>query len=63
MSGPSPGGGAYAPTLENQVMEVQQFVMGRKTLGQIGEFGLFGYEKDHPDTAGKNAIRAMKLYR
>ena len=49
VSGPSPGG-AYVPTLEDRVMEVRQFVMGRKTLGQIaGEFGLFGYEKDHPD--------------
>ena len=61
VSGPSPGG-AYAPTLEDRVMEVRQFVMGRKTLGQIaGEFGLFGYEKDHPDAAGsENAIRAMR---
>ncbi len=61
VSGPSPGG-AYAPTLEDRVMEVRQFVMGRKTLGQIaGEFGLFGYEKDHPEAAGsENAIRAMR---
>ena len=45
VSGPSPGG-AYAPTLEDRVMEVRQFVMGRNTLRQIaGEFGLFGYEK------------------
>jgi polysaccharide chain length determinant protein (PEP-CTERM system associated) len=43
-------------------MEVRQFVMGRRTLGQIaGEFGLFGYEKDHPDAAeSENAIRAMR---
>jgi polysaccharide chain length determinant protein (PEP-CTERM system associated) len=43
-------------------MEVRQFVMGRKTLGQIaGEFGLFGYEKDLPDAAqSENAIRAMR---
>ena len=61
VSGPSPGG-AYAPTLEDRVMEVRQFVMGRKTLGQIaGEFGLFGYEKDHPDAPeSENAIRAMR---
>ena len=61
VSGPSPGG-AYAPTLDDRVMEVRQFVMGRKTLGQIaGEFGLFGYEKDHPDAAvSENAIRAMR---
>jgi succinoglycan biosynthesis transport protein ExoP len=61
VSGPSPGG-TYAPTLEDRVMEVRQFVMGRKTLGQIaGEFGLFGYDKDHPDAAGsENAIRAMR---
>ena len=62
VSGPNPAGGAYAPTLEDRVMEVRQFVMGRKTLGQIaGEFGLFGYEKDHPDAAeSENAIRAMR---
>jgi polysaccharide chain length determinant protein (PEP-CTERM system associated) len=62
VSGPHPAGGAYAPTLEDRVMEVRQFVMGRKTLGQIaGEFGLFGYEKDHPDVAeSENAIRAMR---
>ncbi len=61
VSGPSPGG-TYAPTLDDRVMEVRQFVMGRKTLGQIaGEFGLFGYDKDHPDAAGsENAIRAMR---
>lgn len=62
VSGPHPAGGPYAPTLEDRVMEVRQFVMGRKTLGQIaGEFGLFGYEKDHPDAAqSENAIRAMR---
>jgi polysaccharide chain length determinant protein (PEP-CTERM system associated) len=62
VSGPHPSGGAYVPTLEDRVMEVRQFVMGRKTLGQIaGEFGLFGYEKDQPDAAGsENAVRAMR---
>ncbi|MFZ1504066.1 MAG: hypothetical protein WAS50_12995, partial [Nitrospira sp.] len=62
VSGPNPAGGGYAPTLEDRVMEVRQFVMGRKTLGQIaGEFGLFGYEKEHPEAAeSENAIRAMR---
>ena len=62
VSGPNPAGGAYVLTLEDRVMEVRQFVMGRKTLGQIaGEFGLFGYEKDHPVAAeSENAIRAMR---
>jgi len=62
VSGPNPAGMAYAPTLDDRVMEVRQFVMGRKTLGQIaGEFGLFGYEKDRPDAAqSENAIRAMR---
>ncbi len=62
VSGPNPAGGGYVPTLEDRVMEVRQFVMGRKTLGQIaGEFGLFGYEKDHPDASeSENAIRAMR---
>ena len=61
VSGPQLGGN-YVPTLEDRVMEVRQFVMGRKTLGQIaGEFGLFGYEKDHPEAAeSENAIRAMR---
>lgn len=61
VSGPNPGA-AYAPTLEDRVMEVRQFVMGRKTLGQIaGEFGLFGYDKDRPDASqSENAIRAMR---
>jgi polysaccharide chain length determinant protein (PEP-CTERM system associated) len=62
VSGPNPAGMAYAPTLDDRVMEVRQFVMGRKTLGQIaGEFGLFGYEKDRPDASqSENAIRAMR---
>ena len=62
VTGPSPAGGTYVPSLDDRVMEVRQFVMGRKTLGQIaGEFGLFGYEKDHPDAAeSENAIRAMR---
>ncbi len=62
VSGPNPAGGAYAPTLDDRVMEVRQFVMGRKTLGQIaGEFGLFGYDKDRPEGAdSENAIRAMR---
>lgn len=62
VSGPNPAGGVYTPTLDDRVMEVRQFVMGRKTLGQIaGEFGLFGYEKDHPDAPeSENAIRAMR---
>ena len=62
VSGPNPGGMGYAPTLDDRVMEVRQFVMGRKTLGQIaGEFGLFGYEKDRPDGAeSENAVRAMR---
>ncbi|MEP7152216.1 MAG: GNVR domain-containing protein [Nitrospira sp.] len=62
VSGPNPAGGVYAPTLDDRVMEVRQFVMGRKTLGQIaGEFGLYGYEKDHQDAAeSENAIRAMR---
>lgn len=62
VSGPNPAGGLYAPTLDDRVMEVRQFVMGRKTLGQIaGEFGLFGFEKDHPDAAeSENAVRAMR---
>lgn len=61
MSGPNPAG-IYSPTLDDRVMEVRQFVMGRKTLGQIaGEFGLFGYEKDHPEGAeSENAVRAMR---
>ncbi len=62
VSGPNPSGMAYVPTLDDRVMEVRQFVMGRKTLGQIaGEFGLFGYEKERPDgTESENAIRAMR---
>lgn len=62
VSGPTPAGSGYSPTLDDRVMEVRQFVMGRKTLGQIaGEFGLFGYEKDHPDASeSENAIRAMR---
>ncbi|MGC3976624.1 MAG: GNVR domain-containing protein [Nitrospira sp.] len=62
VSGPNPAGMGYSPTLDDRVMEVRQFVMGRKTLGQIaGEFGLFGYEKDRPDGAeSENAIRAMR---
>lgn len=61
VSGPNPAG-IYSPTLDDRVMEVRQFVMGRKTLGQIaGEFGLFGYEKDHPEGAeSENAVRAMR---
>lgn len=62
VSGPNPAGMGYAPTLDDRVMEVRQFVMGRKTLGQIaGEFGLFGYEKERPDSAeSENAVRAMR---
>ena len=62
VSGPNPAGMGYTPTLDDRVMEVRQFVMGRKTLGQIaGEFGLFGYEKDRPDgSESENAIRAMR---
>lgn len=62
VSGPNPAGMGYAPTLDDRVMEVRQFVMGRKTLGQIaGEFGLFGYEKDRPDGVdSENAVRAMR---
>ena len=62
VSGPNSSGGTYAPTLDDRVMEVRQFVMGRETLGRIaGEFGLFGYEKDHPDAAeSENAVRAMR---
>lgn len=62
VSGPHSGGGLYAPTLDDRVMEVRQFVMGRKTLGQIaGEFGLFGYDKDRPESSeSENAIRAMR---
>ncbi len=62
VSGPNPAGMGYAPSLDDRVMEVRQFVMGRKTLGQIaGEFGLFGYEKDRPDgTESENAVRAMR---
>lgn len=62
VSGPNPAGGVYTPTLDDRVMEVRQFVMGRNTLGQIaGEFGLFGYERDRPDSTGsENAIRAMR---
>ena len=61
VSGPNPAG-IYSPTLDDRVMEVRQFVMGRKTLGQIaGEFGLFGYERDHPEGAeSENAVRAMR---
>ncbi len=62
VSGPNPAGMGYAPTLDDRVMEVRQFVMGRKTLGQIaGEFGLFGYDKERPDSAeSENAVRAMR---
>lgn len=62
VSGPNPAGMGYSPTLDDRVMEVRQFVMGRKTLGQIaGEFGLFGYENDRPESAeSENAIRAMR---
>ncbi len=62
VSGPTPAGVGYSPSLDDRVMEVRQFVMGRRTLGQIaGEFGLFGYEKEHPDAAeSENAVRAMR---
>jgi polysaccharide chain length determinant protein (PEP-CTERM system associated) len=62
VSGPNPSGVGYTPSLDDRVMEVRQFVMGRKTLGQIaGEFGLFGYEKEHQDAPeSENAVRAMR---
>ncbi|MFO0769008.1 MAG: hypothetical protein U0231_20000 [Nitrospiraceae bacterium] len=62
VSGPNPAGGAYVPSLDDRVMEVRQFVMGRKTLGAIaGEFGLYGYEKERPESSeSENAIRAMR---
>ncbi len=62
VSGPNPAGGTYVPSLDDRVMEVRQFVMGRKTLGAIaGEFGLFGYEKERPESSeSENAIRAMR---
>jgi polysaccharide chain length determinant protein (PEP-CTERM system associated) len=55
-------GGHYVPTLEDRAMEVRQFLMGRKLLGQVaGEFNLYGYDKERPDShASENAIRAIR---
>ncbi|MGD9727462.1 MAG: GumC family protein [Nitrospiraceae bacterium] len=55
-------GGNYVPNLEDRAMEVRQFLMGRKLLGQVAaEFSLYGYEKDRPDShSSENAIRAIR---
>jgi len=55
-------GGNYVPTLEDRAMEVRQFLMGRKLLGQVaGEFALYGYDKDQPESQNsENAIRGIR---
>jgi polysaccharide chain length determinant protein (PEP-CTERM system associated) len=62
VKGTSQDGGYSAPSLEERVVEIRGFLIGRKVLSQVADqFKLYDYESSNPESPkSENAIRGLR---
>jgi polysaccharide chain length determinant protein (PEP-CTERM system associated) len=62
VKGTSQDGGYSAPNLEDRVVEIRGFLIGRKVLSQVAsQFHLYDYDSNNPESPkSENAIRALR---